>query len=88
MGQKMIQRLEPGSGYLRKMYVIHIIREISKTIQFKKETHFSYCLLINLSVGLSHSIHLHVMVYAYLCFPGDSGIKKPTCQCKRHMFDP
>ena len=46
MGQKMIQRLEPGSGYLRKMYVIHIIREISKTIQFKKETHFSYHLYL------------------------------------------
>ena len=38
MGQKKIQRLEPGSGYLRKMCVIHIIRKISKTIQFKKES--------------------------------------------------
>lgn len=38
MGQKKIQRLEPGSAYLRKMCVIHIIRKISKTIQFKKES--------------------------------------------------
>ena len=36
----------------------------------------------------SHSCLTRAMLEMPICFPGDASGKEPTCQCRRHRFDP